>query len=957
MENLKFTRSINIKKISFDSLDKTSELMTLFKKNQLTKEKLLNSPENLFVIAFFYDNLFDIVDYLKYLISQPITNQSYNVIKTYARKLSHSSVCKLFDSSPIQAVLKGEIYRICKMEIDDFSPFFIYGFCTSGNILLPNFEETFEKCIEKSLDLLLLLDFSEERVYRTVIKNINSCFDYLISRNIFDKVICHIDFSKLIDIDENDNLKKYDRICRIFKCSNLIDTAVQKLKELSSNEIIEIAVIISEERMVYSKIKELVLEHIKDLKSLEHPKTILQFLFIVLYYDFSTFDRTYISEICTNFGCSNNDEYKLLLNDQSYQIKGDLLEKIKNCHSFTELTKLFAEFMILAKQGNLTLGQILDLPEKFFSFALNLINSESAKNLKIFNDNLLNERLKESVYKKIDQKDFAFYLIKRYKTFPVDLTGYEYLMDGKYKQMYGLLNLKWASDHIDELKYNLTDRLYRALKNSHYSECLSNIQYSENISIKFCSPSNKVLEFLESENTRHGKKFKTVDIAFDNNSDSSESTVIENNTTESDKDNHDAIEVEEYSSEESVNMTLLNNSNQIIQAIYDQFKSEDSNFGILIKDFKDSKDFEYALDILFGFTSKNKKIEKFYKFFIDSIVHFTIEYGKHKEMIRFLFEKFRDFVIFENCAFSIQFSDLKSFICDFPYTEPIYKGLGKRIEACEDQNDYTLLVKDLVFSNSIPSIIIGSKLFSLFKSPGFNLNHLLSFKRDEVVYEAIKQLNSSNYNNELVPILLNRGLTDEMSALICQKLDHSQLSEKNLQRIYSLFYLNPLNFIKFEIYKFGFSLDEHIVLDLIKSISTSYSESIFEKVSPILARFEFTQSCYDQMISSLDTSNSLFKDWVFENLRTENISLPFFVKLCWYVCNEDDIAYVEKAIRVLKNGRIFDIIEKWAKIKKFERLIRRVYPLRLIDREFYFRIFDNCTDENEKRILRSIYDF
>ncbi|ELA42140.1 uncharacterized protein VICG_00783 [Vittaforma corneae ATCC 50505] len=103
------------------------------------------------------------------------------------------------------------------------------------------------------------------------------------------------------------------------------------------------------------------------------------------------------------------------------------------------------------------------------------------------------------------------------------------------------------------------------------------------------------------------------------------------------------------------------------------------------------------------------------------------------------------------------------------------------------------------------------------------------------------------------------------------------------------------------------------------------------------------------MILSLENSNFLFKNWVFDNLNTQNITLPLFIKLCWFVGNEDDTQVLGKALTILRRGKVYDIIDSWAKIKKFDRLTRRVYPLRLQDKEFYKRIFNGTQDEDEKK--------
>ncbi|KAM0681453.1 hypothetical protein GINT2_000655 [Glugoides intestinalis] len=389
----------------------------------------------------------------------------------------------------------------------------------------------------------------------------------------------------------------------------------------------------------------------------------------------------------------------------------------------------------------------------------------------------------------------------------------------------------------------------------------------------------------------------------------------------------------------------------LLQAIFDEMKLQTPKFTQLIAQIKNSSEYIYILKLLFKWTSKNKLFVHFATFFEESIIHFHVSYNTIKDIISAVFKKFKKQDLIKALSQVVQEDEIQGFIDDFPYLQVIVDGIAKRADYCN-------IIQTLLSSLSSKHVIVGTKLFSTLKTPCFNINHLINFPCDDVAFEAVKQLpeNSEEYTEALLQILFSRGKTDEFAAEICKKLKKDLIAAENMQRIYSLFYLNPLNFVKYEIYEHGFPLDEHISTDLIKCLCTVFSEETFSKVTGILKSFEFTQTCYEQMVISLENSNYLFKCWVFSNIDTKNISLPFFIKVCWFVSNEDNLQIVEKALNALKNGKVYDLIDSWAKIKKLERLTRRVYPLKHTDRGYYKQIFERIINEEEKDMLNRVYN-
>lgn len=984
-------------------VDKTSELYLLYKKQALTPNNLMSSTENIFIVAFIYNELFDIKDYLGYLTGLTITNQSYNVIKHYLKeictiKLSHKKDskstyslshhdlkdCKDFLDSffnncnkskdniqtIILKILQGELYRMVKIPVDDFDPYFFIGYCTIGDILLPNFEYTFDIFITKSTNILKVLnDFGfydktdndqPPQSIRSILRHLEICMDCLVTENILNKVIEYISFDS-IDLDLIRKICSHKAIQKV---------TFEKLMNISDNEkyLASILSILCDVD-IYKAIKDHTISRIRKLSHEPFQQYILEFLLTYLYHEPNGFDYQLFNEICDAFSLTDTVEYKLITKQPGLAIDKDIFYKIRNCKDFSEITKLFASFIYFCTFNELILDdQLLELPEKFFNIGLSAINSETARNLKIFNDNPLSERLRKTIFLKIDKSIFIRYLIKRYKIFnEIDFSteeylAYESLMDDKYKTMYALYDLKWASKHIKELnRIGISDKLYYSLKGSPFKDCLVNIslkgiQQSEaekntgeikNISF---NPENNETKRMKTKNASENTSSQCFNILNSPNNSCSKKTA------ESATFNKHSATITHQAQDYDLS------SPHVLQSVYDAFKNECMDFTSLICKIQTSDEHADILKSLFRWSNRTKYFMYFLEFYKQSVIRFDLVYEDIKSIILELVKKFKDIAVIRLSAYSLSIKDMYDFINDFAnYNAPVVEGIGMKIDKNPNSEEYHSFIYSLIHSMSFNFVVVGSKLYSRLNNPTFNLDHLLTYKSDDVLFEVVNQLKvnpgrTSNYNETLLDILYSRGLTDELSALICKKLYIPDLPANDLQRIYSLFYINPLNYIKYDIYLCGFSLDEHIVIDLIKSLSKVYSEEFFMKISEVLSTYQWTQSCFDQMILSLESTNFLFKNWVFDNLNTQNISLPFFIKLCWFIGNEDDVEVLKKALIVLKKGKVYDIIDSWAKMKKFDRLTGRVYPLRLQDTSFYKRIFDKIQDEDEKRMLQEMYD-
>lgn len=457
------------KAVSHETIDKSSQLYSMYLRKELTPQLVCESGENPFVAAFIYNELYDIKEYLLHVRDMEITNQTYNIIKHYLRRQDKVFIMEYFNSPShsnrhILRVLKGEIYRICKYDPDCFDEYFFAGHVSIGDVLLPCFENVFSAFVARNPRIIDMLDVSSQRVRRAALACIGSIVDYLDDSNLLEPFLEELNFDVL----------SVDQIVRILSNKSLEKTRVPSLMAKVENVIKLFDVIQKGGPEIYLCSRGLAMERIS---CSDVPiECITNYFYLMLFYDPGAFDSDMVRSYSK--GYEHLEPFKILLKTPGVDIdKARLYDRIRDACFETDAPgtiELFARFLYLLSFQVPDLEDILNFPEKFFSYGLGSIGTPDARNLKIFNDNMLNERLRRHVSANIDRGIFIKYLITRHKLFDIELDGYEDMMDERYKLMYAHHNLRWASKNIEILdKIGITDRLYRSLSNSPFKDCLT----------------------------------------------------------------------------------------------------------------------------------------------------------------------------------------------------------------------------------------------------------------------------------------------------------------------------------------------------------------------------------------------------------------------------------------------------------------------------------------------------
>lgn len=457
------------KVVRHENIDRASQLYSKYLREELTPQAIKDSAENPFVAAFIYNELYDIKEYLLHLRSMEITTQSYNIMKHYLRHQDRPFIMGFFDqdhSTDILRVLKGEIYRICQYAVDDFDEYFFLGYVSIGDVLLPCFEEMFSVFAPKNPRVIGMLDISSQRVRKAVLTGAAHYIDYLCESGLLGSLLDELDFNAL----------SADQIVAIFSSKGFersrIPAFLAKIRRASKF----FDIVLRGGPEVYFSSKDVAISKIARLTC---PRDyVTNYFFLMLYYEPSTFDSK--AAMLYFKGHEYSEPFRILLKVPGVDIcREDLYDRIRGTCSKSSVlvaAELFARFLYTLEFQAPDLADILDLPEKFFSHALKFVDTPCARSLRVFNDNLLNERLKRHVSSDIDRDVFIEYLIKRRKLFDIDLDGYEHMMDDEYKLMYAQYNLGWASKNIEMLdQVGIPDRLYRSLSNSSFKDCLSKV--------------------------------------------------------------------------------------------------------------------------------------------------------------------------------------------------------------------------------------------------------------------------------------------------------------------------------------------------------------------------------------------------------------------------------------------------------------------------------------------------
>ncbi|KAI5149556.1 hypothetical protein ENBRE01_0978 [Enteropsectra breve] len=971
-KKLKSIRMVLYRHISLDKISRESLLYQSYVSNTLTEKQLLSSDEDPFIIAFFFKN-FNIINYLKYLSTQEISNVTYNVLKMYLEETPHlvedliacvPSYVK--ENKAFLRTLEGELYRNYSLEkireskpinsdanklsqeniLQSLDEFFILGYTTIGEQPYKNFKEIFAAYVKINPGFLYVVDLSADYVLDAISTNLRNTFNFVLEENIdvFERINYNegeIDTIKALFIEKYKRIRNYkDKDAFLEKLHNFAD--VEDL-ERRINFYCEL----SENYSFYEKIKEDAIEIISKIK--ESPYCSI-FNAIHFYYE-----KSYIFE----------EKYNTLDENE--------MKELSSPCSFYKTVMLYSKYNAHCAEIILNISDLIALPDKFFLLGLERLNTPLSNMMREFHLSLSNERKKEQIYQKILKLDserieisgtsmpenqyvFLKYLVSRNIWFNINWAEHEMLLDDQYKMLYAEYNIDWAVKNIGELrKIGLSRFLYSKIKKSQYKDILT---------VEDLKAAQKQLE-CEAETGDFISKRNIMDeSSFDDRKDIKR-IYFDSPFSEAGKKNTETFEssvpVEETDNAADVNE---NSYNILASKIFDNIKAK-----TLEAMYLEPNQLKYVMLLVFDWVKNTNYLADFMNFIVLEMEHlsnsntaFELSYAEFSSLIHTLFTEFSNQRFIMIICRYISFIDLVDLIRDNEQNSTdISMGIAKRIESdCKSGEVNCLsLVNRLVFSEEKHLVYVGSLIYRELHQKfdlSFTLNHLLVVNNDrvlEVVSEVIKNEDIA-CNEKILSVILKRATLDCINVNLIKKLRIEDMSTGNIKRIYSMFYLDPVKYLECNVDSTAFAINSTMINEIVSAMGGIYSKALINKIGQRLSKCEFSDENYEAMADIIDCKNEVLAEWIVSSISTAEITAQGFVKLCLYIANSSCLENVEKLLKTMQQGKTYSIVNKWMQNKKLACLSRRVYLLKNKPDQEYLETLDVC-DEEERMMLKRVF--
>jgi hypothetical protein len=175
------------------------------------------------------------------------------------------------------------------------------------------------------------------------------------------------------------------------------------------------------------------------------------------------------------------------------------------------------------------------------------------------------------------------------------------------------------------------------------------------------------------------------------------------------------------------------------------------------------------------------------------------------------------------------------------------------------------------------------------------------------------------------------------------------------QKLFNLFIETPLGHIHLlhKLVQINFKPNKPTVFKLINFLRKARDDKE-KSILEVIKLFQIDKEVFIYILSnfeffSYDTKLSLV--FVFK----DPVDTEIFEKYCEVIKNEKDFEVLKTILVNLKDRKVyFPIIEEWKSNLKLTKLLIRIYPLGMKDKEFYFEIFKNCNEE-EKKMIQEVY--
>lgn len=951
-------------------------LFRLYTDEGITPSAVVTAVADPFVAAFIIQTRFSESRHLKALLNYGLDNATYNALKKHLADASKEDIDLITASRPAGAgqsecldALRGELYRIRGIDLDadeSVSAYCVLGYVTLSGVYLAGSGAVIGKYLGRFPELIEILDPGAEAVRGVFVKNIGVFLDRFIETGVVFRLLGDVQLEDALDAqpgaaasvaaERPAGALSPEQIGRILEAAGsgrrdgeVMEQFIERVKGMADlNRVARVVLSAAHDSVVFGHFGGWLTERMSRAMARLDGTTAAAYCYVQLYYQFIA-RRELVLSASPLFSLVADQ----IENDKKYNsISAIKMALIEIGDDFVPLARLFVHFIHFIGRCPFTLADILPLPERFFLAALDRKQSSAsegaaAAQLKRFHLNPLHDRIRRAAASGLDPDLFAKYLIARGIYYPINLTSYIGIMSPGYKLLYALHNLDWAASAISELRaIGLPRELYMALRKSDHRGVLT-----------------------EADTLRHDEQLL---VGYDKNELVGGRTRPIPDGLASDlrfawAGSAQPVQSPVQPAGQAAASPPVHGLNTVLDGVMGAVKAgEDAAH--LFDGVASPSDYIYVVRNVLDWIRGTRYTGAFSVTVEQTVGRYRLGYSDVSSILECLAPASASLLV--QLASALPSAGLTSLISDHPkYASQIADGI---ILGCESSLRCSVphIVSDLLQSTQdaviLTALLVCSRSGSV---PPVDVTQFLDSKNDSVVAEAAALLEPGTHNEKLLEIIFSRGVIDDVCVSCFRSLDLSAVHDSFVRRIYALFYVEPLEYLKRELFQYGFAVDEHIVIELISALVDVYCPVLFGRATSLFRSFPFTRECYQAVIVRLDTTNDCFREWAIQKMAespADNAKIQHIVKICQVLANEDSLHIVGLAIETLQTllGKmtsaserrsVLCLFEEWIRHKKLSRLSLRVYPLSMADRPRYDRLFRSHPDPEEKQLLRDVY--
>lgn len=286
----------------------------------------------------------------------------------------------------------------------------------------------------------------------------------------------------------------------------------------------------------------------------------------------------------------------------------------------------------------------------------------------------------------------------------------------------------------------------------------------------------------------------------------------------------------------------------------------------------------------------------------------------------------------------------------------VYKGVVQNVQGDATQGSFLAHTGlELIGEKDDVVKIVGLRLFGRAirgetehvadtqHAPWDRIVALLGSKNDPVVKEVLRTLHGAKVSpilsEVLYDMLLRRGATDDIARLCLELIDVDALSKPCLDKLFDTFHVDLDAFLAImpRLRRKGYELTTEMVTELVDALARSFyarRDAIMQLVSNSV-----TASHIDAILDVIVVDNprsqlvllSLLDKIVFK------VDMGMFLRLCVVIPKDKKLAV--RTLRFIENREgTWSIPAKWM-VRRLDRLMIWVYPLKMADRSYYAQVW------------------